>query len=748
MGRQDDSHVIQEDAFPFFSVDTPFLLFYTAAPYRSYRLSSVDNTRVIQPIASGTGLFLCEHHEASFDAAGNKPMAKDKKVLMICLFLAAVTLAAFWQVSRCEFIDIDDSDYVVKNSHIQTGMTMEGIRWAFTTGHANFWHPLTWISHMLDVQFFGLNPRGHHLTNLLFHIANTLLLFLVLSRMTKTLWQSAFVAALFALHPLHVESVAWVAERKDVLSTLFWMLTLGAYVFYVERPGLQRYLAVVLFFAMGLMAKPMLVTLPFVLLLLDFWPLHRFEQDRPAPLRSQVEEPVPEDRRKGKAKKKHADKGAPKAVQIAAKTEQPIEVTYHWERIRYLLWEKIPLFALTVLSSITAFIAQQEGGAVGSIEAYPLGVRISNAIVSYIFYIAKMIWPSDLAVLYPHPGSGPLWQVLGAGLILIAVTFLAVRWAKRFPYLPVGWLWYVGTLVPVIGLVQVGIHARADRYTYIPLIGLFIIAAWGIPDLLKGWRHRKEAMAAMSALSLACLFTVTLTQVGYWRNSITLFDHTLNVTDHNGLILNNRGSVYSKLGHHARAVEDFNRAIEIDPKDAVAYYNRGVAYFGLGNFKQALDDFSRAIEINPHDAEYYYNRATAYARLGEYPQALADFNKAIELKPKFEDAYFNRGVALARLGDYLQALADFNRAIELNPRNAESYYLRGVVRARLGDARQAIEDFNRAIDLNPNSAKAYYTRGAAYNSLGNRRQALEDLKSAARLGHEDARNLLKSQVVN
>jgi tetratricopeptide (TPR) repeat protein len=674
-------------------------------------------------------------------------MVKDKRVLMISLFLAAATLAAFWQVSRCEFINIDDTEYVTQNSHIQNGITMEGIRWAFTTQHASNWHPLTWLSHMLDVQLFGLNARGHHLTNLFFHIANTLLLFLVFHRMTKEIWQSAFVAALFALHPLHVESVAWVAERKDVLSTFFWMLTLGAYLWYAERPGLPRYLSVVLFFALGLTAKPMLVTLPFVLLLLDFWPLHRFEQMKPAPgSRPGAREPAPEERGKGKSKKKRAVKDAVESAQ-PAKTA-PAEPAYSWALIRPLLWEKIPLFALTLLSIVVTYIVQLQAGSVKSIEAYPLGVRISNAIVSYIFYIAKMIWPNDLAVLYPHPGFGPLWQVAGAALLLVAATFMAIRGAKRFPYLPVGWLWYVGTLVPVIGLVQVGIHARADRYSYVPLIGLFIITAWGIPDLLKGWRHRKEAIAALSALSLACLFTVTWTQVGYWRNSITLFDHTLNVTDHNSLILNNRGSVYSRLGHYTRAIEDFSRAIEIDPKDTVAYYNRGVAYFGLGNVKPAIDDFSRAIDLNPIYAEYYYNRATAYTRLGETNQAMVDFNRAIEINPKFDDAYFNRGLIHARRGDYSQALVDFDRAIELNPRIAETYYTRGIVRARLGDFRQAIEDFNRSIEINPNSAKAYYSRGAAHNSLGNRRQASEDLKSAARLGHEDARNLLKRHGVN
>jgi tetratricopeptide (TPR) repeat protein len=672
----------------------------------------------------------------------------DKKIPIILLLLTAVTLLAFWQVNHCEFIDYDDDVYITANSHVQNGITIEGIRWAFTTSHANFWHPLTWISHMLDVQLYGSSPRGHHLTSLLLHIANTLMLFLVFHRMTKTLWQSAFVAALFALHPLHVESVAWVADRKDVLSTAFWMLTMGAYLLYVERPGLLKYLAVVLFFALGLMAKPMLVTLPFVLLLLDFWPLHRFEQKKPAPdIRPEVKEPASEEKQKGKSKKKHAVKDTVKTLQLATKTAQTAEVSFPWERIRPLLWEKIPLFALTVLASIAAFIAQQKGGAVGSIEAFPLSARVSNALVSYILYIAKMIWPGNLALVYPHPGVWPLWQVLGAVFIFITVTFLAIRWAKRFPFLPVGWLWYVGTLVPVIGLVQVGSHGRADRYTYVPLIGLFIIAAWGIPELLKRWRFRKKVLVALSASILAGLFMVTRTQVGYWQNSITLFDHTLNVTDHNGLIHNNRGAVYSGLGYPARAIEDFNRAIEIYPNDAAAYNNRGIAYGKLGNRSQAISDFNRAIEIDPNYAAAYNNRGNAYGNLGDHAEAISDFNRAIEIDPNDAVAHTNRGIAYGNLGNRMQAIRDFDRAIEIDPNYTVAYYNRGIAYGSLGDHTQAIKDFDRAIEIDPNYAVAYYNRGIAYDNLGKYERAYEDLRTAARLGSEEAKYFLRSRRV-
>jgi tetratricopeptide (TPR) repeat protein len=658
-------------------------------------------------------------------------MSKKKQILLVYLFLAAATLIAFWQVHHFDFNNFDDDTYVTRNSHIQDGVTLQAIRWAFTTGYANFWHPMTWLSHMLDVQLFGLSPGGHHLTNLLFHIANTLLLFFVFHRMTKALWKSAFIAALFALHPLHVESVAWVAERKDVLSAFFWMLTMGAYLFYVERPGMQRYLAVMVFFVLGMMAKPMLVTLPLVMLLLDYWPLRRFEEKKSAPdTRVEVKAPAVAGKRKGKSEKGRAVRGAVKAAEPSAKTEQRGERKYDWALIRFLLREKIPFFVLTVPSSIVAFIVQQEGGAVSTIEGLPLGVRLANAFVTYILYIGKMIWPSNLAVFYPHPGLWPLWQVGGAVLLLLVVTLLVIRGAKRFPYLPVGWLWYVGTLVPVIGLVQVGSQARADRYTYIPLIGLFLIVAWGVPELLRGWRYRKAALGLSAALSLSCLSVVTWIQVGYWQNNFTLFEHTLKVTDRNVIAYNNRGNDHLSLGNYRQAIEDYNKAIEFNPKSPEAYNNRAAAYQNLRNYKQAIEDYSKAIELNPKYAEAYNNRGGAYGILGNYRQAIEDCTKAIELNPKYAEAYNNRGNAHGGLGQYRQAIEDYTKAIELNPGLAEAYNNRGSAYGILGNYKQAIEDCSKAIELNPKHAGAYNSRGNAYGSLGNYKQAIEDFSKA------------------
>ncbi len=534
-------------------------------------------------------------------------MLRNKQILLISFFLTAAAVMAFWQVSGCDFINYDDPAYVTENIHIRNGITAEAIWWAFTTGYAGNWHPLTWISHMLDVQLFGLKPLWHHMTNLLFHIANTLLLFCVFNRMTKAPWKSAFVAALFALHPLHVESVAWVAERKDVLSAFFWMLTMGAYIHYVERPRLKSYLAVLGFFALGLMAKPMLVTLPFVLLLLDYWPLQRLQgagsQNENTSGKLELRSA---NKRKRKSDRRHrAQAVLPSPVFVPASVLRP------------LLAEKIPLFALAALSSIVTFVAQQRGGMVKSIQAFPLDARIGNTFVSYIAYIGKMVWPNNLAVYYPHPVLWPPWQVLVAVLLLGAVTFAVIRGAKRFPYLAMGWLWFAGTLVPVIGIVQVGQQAIADRYTYIPLIGLFIMAAWGIPELLKKLRNHKEVFVGSAALILSCLFIVTWTQVGYWRNNITLYDHTLKVTSQNYIIYHNRGFAYSTLGDYRRAIEDYDRAIEINPRFVEAYHNRGVAYANLGDYRKAIADYDKAIAIYPGYGLAYHNRLIAIQSLGK-----------------------------------------------------------------------------------------------------------------------------------
>ena len=573
--------------------------------------------------------------------------------VLICLALVILMVITFWSLKDCGFISFDDSVYVYENTYVQSGLNWNSIGQFFSFSSelaetSSNWHPLTWLSLMVDYQIFGLNPFGYHLINLLFHILNTIFLFLILRRITKTLWPSAFVAALFAIHPLHVESVAWIAERKDVLSTLFWMLTMGAYSYYVENRGFRRYSLVLLFFVLGLMAKPMLVTLPFVLLLLDYWPLQRFQE----------------------IKSDHKVQ----AVQETLEVKKPADPEYKWSLIYPLLWEKIPLFALAILSSVVTYIAQQKGGAISSIEMLPLGVRIGNGLVSYIAYIGKMIWPSNLAILYPYQnGWIPWWQVLGSVLLLIAITLVVIWRAKRSPYLATGWLWYIGTLVPVIGIVQVGGQAMADRYTYIPLIGLFIMVAWGVPDLLKKWNHRKEILLTSSAFSILCLCIITWTQVGYWQNSITLYDHTLKVTDNNWFIYNNIGGAYCDLGNYRQAVEDFNRTIEINPDYVAAYYNRGIVYGRLGNYSQAIEDYDKAIKINPRFVMAYNNRGKVYESLGNYRQAIEDYDKAIKINPRLVIAYNNRGIVYGRLGNNDLAVNDLRMAAKLGDDRAKNF---------------------------------------------------------------------------
>jgi protein O-mannosyl-transferase len=665
-------------------------------------------------------------------------MHKNKLIPAIGFLLILITLIAYREVGDFGFVKFDDNVYITQNLHVQNGITVQGLYWAFTTGYAANWHPLTWISHMLDIQLFGLKAQGHHLTNLLFHALNVLLLFFALRRMTKTLWQSAFVAALFALHPLHVESVAWISERKDVLSTFFWMLTLIAYSYYAEQPRPRTYLAVFAFLALGLMAKPMLVTLPFVLLLFDYWPLERFGKTVSAGMiQAEAVNPVATRRKKGKTAKQ-----PPKTT---VDMEKPATHEFHWALLRPLFLEKIPLFALTTLSCAATYIAQNRAGAVAPIEIYALDVRLANALVSYFIYFSKTIWPDNLAVFYPHPGSFPLWQVLGAVLFLTAATFAVIRAAGRFPYLPVGWLWFAGTLVPVIGIVQVGGQAMADRYTYIPSIGLFIMAAWGIPEFFKKRRYGKEVLAAVSASCLLCLLVLTTIQAGYWRDSITLFDHALKVTEKNYFIHNNRGGIYDDSGNYGQAIADFDRAIEINPIFAPAYNNRGNALDCLGDHTRAIRDFDKAIEIKPEYAEAYSNRGIAYRAVGNYTRAIEDLDRAIAINPEYALAYNNRGVSYAALGNQARAVEDFNRAVAINPKYAKAYFNRAIAYRELGNQFQAIQDLDRAIEINPGDASAYYHRGIMHTSLGNQRQGLDDLKTAARFGYRNAVELLKRQ---
>jgi hypothetical protein len=476
----------------------------------------------------------------------------DRRLFLICLLLGLIAFAVFYQVHSFKFITYDDPYYVYKNPDIQSGITYESIKWAFTTGWTANWYPLTWLSYMLDWQLFGSNAAGYHVINLIFHITNTLLLFIVLKQMTGALWQSAFVSALFSLHPLHVESVAWVSERKDVLSTFFWILTMWAYFRYVNKPGFASYLAAVIFFALGLMSKPMLVTLPFVLLLLDYWPLERFT----------------------------------------------------WHSVSHLIAEKIPFFVLSAASCVVAFFVQRGSMAVVSLDMLPLKYRILNAFVSYTGYIEKMFWPLRLAVFYPHLGPNiPILYAIISAVFLLAATVLVVRFAKNHRYLVTGWFWYIGTLVPVVGIIQVGIQGMADRYSYITLTGLFIIIAWGMADLLAKWRYKKFVLVSLALLMLSAISICTYNQLRYWRNTLTLFGHAIDVTENNFMAMNELAwylAVDPKIKAHNpdRAIHLASEACRIthyiDPGN---FDTLAVAYAASGDFSKAIKITEKALEL-------------------------------------------------------------------------------------------------------------------------------------------------------
>ena len=471
-------------------------------------------------------------------------------VALVATALVVLTLFAYLRVLGNGFIEYDDGTYVFANPHIQQGITAESIKWAFNVGYASNWHPLTWMSHMIDYRLFQLRPMGHHLINLLFHLANVLLLLLVVKRMTGSLWRSAFVAALFAVHPLHVESVAWVAERKDVLSTFFWLLTMGAYALYSEKPSIKRYLPVLLVYALGLMAKPMLVTLPFVLLLLDYWPLKR---------------------------------------------------DMRWSR---LVLEKTPMLALAIVSGVLTFMAQSSKGSVSTLEAYTPGTRIAGSLVGYATYMWKMVWPRNLAILYPNPGADmAVWKIAASAAILIGISVLVYVYGQKRRELAVGWLWYLGTLVPVIGLVQVGRQATADRYTYMPLVGLFVAIVWTAPSLLR----KREIACGLGFAIILVLAIMTWSQAGLWRDSVTLFEHTLGCTSNNYVIENSLGVALAREGRFDEAADHHRASLRIAPDFPQAHNNLGIILVNQRKLDEALYHFRKALEVEPNQAIMHFN---------------------------------------------------------------------------------------------------------------------------------------------
>jgi tetratricopeptide (TPR) repeat protein len=645
--------------------------------------------------------------------------------ISVCLLLAGAVLGAFWPVVHCGFIDFDDPDYVTSNATVLNGITWEGVGWAFRTYHASNWHPLTWLSHMLDADLFGSGPAGPHCVNLLLHVANSVLLFFLLRRMTGARWKSAFVAALFGLHPLHVESVAWISERKDVLSTCFWMLTLLAYARYVgqrgvgtspagsrlwlapEHKNLQQpawspgtaslwqqgsrfidcpawwYLMSLFLFALGLLSKPMLVTLPFVLLLLDFWPFQR----------------------------------------ITLKTL--------WPRLR----EKLPFFALSAIACLITVLAQRQ--AIQPLDALPLSERIDNCVVSYLRYLGKMAWPAGLALPYPYPGRWSGWLVIAAAVVL-AVTSLAVVLARRrFPYAFTGWFWFLGTLVPVIGLVQVGSQSMADRYTYVPLIGIFLLLTWSAAAVARRQSLASTLIGVVAVSLLAACALLTRQQAGWWRDTETLFRHATVVTQRNYVALSSLGVSLSHRGKKQEAIECYLRALEICPNFADAMNNMGVVLAGQGN-DEALIWYHRALQLSPGNPSFLFNLANELAYRKQYPEAVASLEAVLISRPDDHQALNNLGNALKGLGRLDEAILRYRAGLSLAPRDLQIQKNLAEALMTQGKVNEAIPLYRQALKQAPEDPALLYGLGLALALQGQWDRAIPQYQVAARLMPKNA----------
>ena len=635
----------------------------------------------------------------------------------VCVLLVVLVFLIFGRTCWFGFVDYDDDQYFYSNPHVKAGLTWSGLTWSFQTGYANNWHPLTWLSLMLDAQLFGTGAAGPHLTNVILHAANAVLLFLLLKRLTGASWLSAFVAAVFAIHPLRVESVAWVSERKDVLSGLFFMLTLLMYVRYVERIPTPKarvsYSLALLFFALGLMSKPMLVTLPFVLLLVDWWPLKRFE----------------------------------------------------FSTISRLVMEKLPFFLLSVASSVVTVFEQRE--TIRSIVSFPLVDRLGNALVVYVTYLVQMFWPENLAAFYPYHLNLPIWQIAGAGLLLFSITLLIFLTARKFPCFLVGWFWYLGMLVPVIGLVQAGDQSHADRYTYLPQIGLYLIAAWAARDLTVSWRHRRQVLGVAAAGIVGALTVCAWKQTSYWRNGESLWKHALACTSGNYPAQNNLGYVLAAQGQTAAAVEHYRKSLEIYPyypqannnlgvvlldegrlDEAFKYLHRAIesqpdfadAYNNLGNLfaaqgknSKAIEYYQKAIEINPDFAKAYNNLAIQFATQGRFAKATKYYQKTLELDPNYADAHNNFGILLARQGRFAEAMEQFQVGLKLRGNSAEAYNNLGFLLVLVDQPGGAVKYYQKALELKPDYAEAHYNLGVVLFRLGNVQEAVGHWKQALQI---------------
>jgi len=596
----------------------------------------------------------------------------------VCVLLGTAVWLVFGQTLGFDFVNYDNGIYIYENPNITAGLSLKGIIWAFTHVHVDEWWPLNSISHMLDCEIFGLFAGGHHLTNVLLHTATVILLFLVLRNMTGAFWRSAFVAAIFAIHPLRVESVAWVTERKDVLSGLFFVLTLGAYVRYVRRPfAVGRYLTVLLFFTLGMLSKSMLVTMPFVMLLLDYWPLRRF----------------------GGTERRESSE----AVPCSGLSGGP--------SLWGLLIEKVPFLLVAAAGSVTTILAE---GKAYPVEYLSIPWRIANALVAYATYLKQLFYPAGLAVFYPHPENHLSFGLVGGSALLLFIITLvaAVDWRKR-PFLLVGWLWYLGMLVPVIGLLQVGAQSHADRYTYLPQIGLYILIAWAVAELCGAWRYRRSVLSVSAVVILLACGVRAHDQTKIWRDSISLWEHTLAHTSGNYVAHFNLGSSLADKGKVEEAIAHYREAIRIKPTYAEAYYNWGVALGRQGKLKEAFARYERAIELKPFYPDALNNFGNAMSAEGRVSDAIQLYERALRLKPNFPEAYYNLGIALTKMGKSKQAIERYEQALRLNPNYVDAHYNLANRLAAQGKLDDAVRHLEQVVRIRPGYVEAY-------NNLGNK----------------------------
>ncbi len=648
-------------------------------------------------------------------------------ILGIYLFLAAVSLVIFGQTTRYDFVNFDDDLYVYNTPAIQSGLTLKGIAAAFTNPHARNWHPLTTLSHMLDCQLYGLNAGGHHATNIILHTIAVLLLFRVLRQMTGAVWKSAMVAALFAVHPLHVESVAWVSERKDVLSVVFFFLMLGAYGRYARAVSITRYVVVALLFAAGLMSKPMLVSAPIVLLLLDCWPLRRFEQPFSTSEKAQI------------------SKGG---------NQRRI--------IGLLLLEKIPLFILSATACVITFIIQKR--ATGAIPPLPFLWRVQNAFASYVIYAWKTLWPTRLAVFYPHPNDTlPMWEVIFAVVLLLAITAAAIVFRSQRAYLLTGWFWYLVMLIPVIGLVQVGEQGHADRYTYLPNIGLFVVMVWLAADvaMVRRSRSRLAVTTAVAVLIVLVLAWAALIQTSYWRNSDTLWTHALSVTSNNDVAHNNLGYLCIDRGEPDKAISHFESAARIRSAKQDAHYDLGSAFVQMnladalarkGRSDEAMVHYEEAIRLQPDYADAYYNRGNVLFTKGRIDEAITDWEKALQIQPNDVDAHTGLGNALLRKGALREAIAHYEQALAIAPedphsRNNIAWVLATASDASIRDGTRAVGFAQEAVQLSGGREPGFLrTLAAAYAESGRFSEAFAAAQQAAALARMQGNTSLANRL--